>query len=354
MNLFVIGGTGFISGALVRHLLENGHQVTTFTRGSTSTPAPHERLVEQYGDRRRRGDLERAAGNTTYDAVFDMIAYEADESELAAGVFKGKTRRFIHCSTISVYTVSDELRCPITEDQARLPEMKRRLPHDAFGHQYGLDKRRCEEVLWSRHDPDAFPVTMLRPTFVCGPADRSQRDWFWIERILDGSPLLVPGSGDHAFQSIYVEDLAFLFAGLLDHPQTIGKAYNAVGEEIFTLNTYLDRLCKLLDRDPERIPIDEDVFDRLDLSSNPHGDVFPFDTRRTAIFSLDRTKRDLDYRSTNFDEWMAGTIDWFRSRQARHSLGYERRDEEVDIARRWHTGRRSLAEQIRTTLPYPT
>lgn len=352
MNVFVIGGTGFISGALVRRLLKDGHRVTTFTRGRTLSTARHERLVETYGDRRRRSDLERASGSATYDAVFDVIAYEPEESELAAEVFHGKTGRFIHCSTISVYMVSDEVRCPITEDQDRLPEMKRRFTHDAFGHQYGLNKRRCEDVLWSRHDPKTFPVTMLRPTYVSGPADPTRRDWFWIERILDGRPLLIPGSGDHTFQSIYVEDLAHLFVDLLDRPQSIGKAYNAVGEEIFTLNTYLDRLCRLLGRNPERIPIEEDVFDRLDISSNPRGDVFPFDTRRTAIFSLDRTKRDLDYRSTAFDEWMAETIEWFRSGQTGHSLGYERRDEEIAIARRWQAGRRSLVEKMLKELPY--
>lgn len=345
MNLFVIGGTGFISGALVRRLVADGHHVTTFTRGDTPAPVQHEHLVEKHGDRHRRGDLERAAGDATYDAVFDMIAYNADESELAADVFAGRTRRFIHCSTISVYMVSGDVQCPITEDQDQLPAMDA-WPRNPFGHDYGLNKRRCEDVLWARHDPERFPVTMLRPTYVCGPRDQTLRDWFWVERILDGHPLLVPGSGDHAYQPIYVDDVAHLFATLLGRPETVGHAYNAVGEDILTLNTYLDCLCRLLSRDPERVHIDRDVFDRMALSSHPRGDAFPFDTRRTAIFSLDRTKRDLDYRSTPLDEWMQTTIDWFRTQHGGHSVGYERRDEEVALAERWRAAQQKVAEEM--------
>lgn len=350
MNLFVLGGTGFISGALVRRLLADGHRVTTFTRGRSAPAARHERLTETHGDRRRRADLERAAADGPYDAVFDMIAYVPDESALAADVFAGRAARFIHCSTISVYMVSDAVRCPIGEDQDRLPA-RDAWPRSPFGHQYGLDKRRCEEVLWARHDAEAFPVTMLRPTYVSGPEDRTLRDVFWIERVLDGRPLLVPGCGDHAYQPIYVDDLAHLFADVLRRPETVGQAYNAVGEDILTLNTYLDLLGRLTGRDAERVHVPRDVFDRLDLSTHPRGDVFPFDTQRTAVFSLDRTKRDLDVRTTPPEEWLQTTIDWFRRDYDGHSLGYDRRDEEVAFARRWKARHEALVREVLADTP---
>ena len=202
-----------------------------------------------------------------------------------------------------------------------------------FGMQYGIDKRACERVLWDAHHDVQFPVSMLRPTFVSGPADPSRRDWFWIERVLDGQPLLVPGSGDCAFQQVYIEDVAAAFAALLEHDISVGKVYNVAAEEIFSLNEYLGLVGELAGRQVQLVNMPQPAFDRLDIGSHPRGDVFPYNTRRTALFGLDRIKQDLGYRSTPFGEWMASTIAWWR-KQATHSLGYERRQEELALVRR--------------------
>jgi nucleoside-diphosphate-sugar epimerase len=199
-----------------------------------------------------------------------------------------------------------------------------------FGMQYGIDKRECERVLWDAHQDAHFPVSMLRPTFVSGPADPTARDFFWIERILDGKPLLVPGSGDCAFQQVYIEDVAQAFAALLDHPVSVGKAYNIVGKEIYSLNEYLRMLGELTGRAPTLVHVPQSDFDEQPFSTNPRGDVFPFNTRRTAVFSLERVKRDIGFRPTPVREWMAATIDWWR-KQGRHSLGYDRRTEELTL-----------------------
>jgi len=228
--------------------------------------------------------------------------------------------------------VSDQIQCPVTEDQDGLPLMKF-WDRNPFGMQYGIDKRACERVLWDAHHDTLFPVSMLRPTFVSGPADPARRDWFWIERILDGSPLLVPGSGDCAFQQVYIEDVAAAFAALLEHEVSVGKAYNIVGEEIHSLNEYLRMLGELVGQGLTCVHVPQAVFDKQALSTHPHGDVFPFNTRGTAVFSLDRIKKDLGYRSTPVREWMADTIAWWR-KQGTHSLGYELRAKELEFIAR--------------------
>lgn len=336
MRVFIIGGTGFISGALVRRLLEAGHEVTTFTRGRASPPvaADHPRLLTRTGDRHHRSSLEAAADGEPFDAVYDMIAYSPDESKMAIDVFRGRTERFIHCSTISVYMVSNDVDCPITEDQD-----KRRVmdywPRNPFGMDYGINKRKCEDVLWEAHRKGWHDVSMLRPPYVAGPEDPTIRDYFWIERILDGGPLLVPGEGEDEFQLVYVEDVGRAFASLLDHPESSGKAYNVADEEIVTLNGYLQRVAKLLDRerDLELVHVPQDEFDKLSFSTYPGADVFPYNTRRCATFSLERIKEDLGYGSTPFDEWMRATVDWYREQTGLRSHGYEyRRDELSYIA----------------------
>jgi nucleoside-diphosphate-sugar epimerase len=211
---------------------------------------------------------------------------------------------------------------------------------------YGIKKRQCEDILWRAHDEKLFPISMLRPTYVSGPHDPTKRDFFWIERILDGKPLLVPGCGDFAFQSVFVDDVTQAFVELLNFDTTIGHAYNVVGEEIFSLNDYLKSLSRLLHRTPQLVHIDQEVFDRLPFSHCPDGDVFPFNTRRTAIFSLDKIKRDLNYRSTLFHKWMSVTIDWYLNKYQGHSYGYERRTDEIKFIGRWKNIQSKLGKEI--------
>ncbi|MCK6562988.1 NAD-dependent epimerase/dehydratase family protein [candidate division KSB1 bacterium] len=342
MNILITGGTGFISTRLTQQLLDAGHHVTVFTRGiSTSLLTRTAQLQHIRGDRRNEADL-AALPCRTWDVVYDMVAYEPEESQLAVKVFRGKVGRFIHCSTISVYMVSNELQCPITEDQDQAPVMEF-WPRNPFGMDYGIKKRQCEEILWKAHDEKRFPVTVLRPTFVSGPNDPAKRDFFWIERILDGKPLLIPGSGDFAFQQVYVEDVARAFANLLDFPQSRGRAFNVAAEEVFSLNEYLHALGRLLACKPELVHVDQNVFDRHSLSRHPAGDVFPFNTRRTAIFSVERIRAETNYRTTPFKEWMPVTISWFTKNFRGHSIGYERREEEVAAAQCGGLGETSLS-----------
>lgn len=337
MNILVIGGTGFISGHLVKILLQSNHSVTILTRGiSQCSLFDSSRMKVIIGDRNQESSLRKAIEKTTFDVVFDMVAYEAEQSAAAVKVFQGKVGRFIHCSTISVYMVSNDVQCPITEDQHKTPLMEY-FARNPFGMGYGIKKRQCEEILWAAHDEKKLPVSMLRPTYVSGPGDPVKRDFFWIERILDGEPLLVPGSGDFAFQSVYVNDVADAFASLLTSEHSIGKAYNVVGEEIFSLNDYIRALCRMLGKSPELVHVPQDVFDALLFSTSPEGDVFPFNTRRTAVFSLDRIKNDLGYRSVPFTMWMPKTIEWFTSTFTRHSNGYQRRKEELEFIRQWNS-----------------
>jgi nucleoside-diphosphate-sugar epimerase len=329
MNIFIVGGTGFISKRIVLILLHEGHHVTVFTRGKTPILFQSSKNLQiKTGDRKKTNDLSNAIGNQTYDVIYDMIAYAPEQTQLVVESIKGKTGRFIHCSTISVYMISNMIQCPVTEDQDNMPVMDF-CDSNPFGMDYGIKKRGCEKILWQHHDAQNFPVTILRPTYVCGPGDPTLRDYFWIERILDGRPLLVPGSGDFAFQQVYVEDVARAFVAMLNSPDSIGEAYNVAAEEIFSLNEYIEALGILLHCKPEMIHVDQQRFDQQSFSRNPRGDVFPYNTRRTAIFSLDKIKQDLNYKSTPFNTWMPLTINWYLNQFKGHSIGYERRDAEI-------------------------
>lgn len=335
MKVLMIGGTGFISSNVVKLLIEEGHDITLVTRGESKIELFDKNKVQfVYGDRHDKEFLNKLANEKSFDVLYDMIAYIPDESQMISDVFGGKVPRLIHTSTISVYMVSDVIRNPIKEEEDKHPLMKF-WDRNPFGMQYGIDKRKCEDVLWKAHNEGKFEVSMIRAPYVCGPNDPMKRDYFWIQRIMDGKPLLIPGSGDYASQHVFVEDLAKAFVDLLKYDESKGKAYNISSEEIFSLNDYLDTLCSLLEKNPERVNVDLEVFEKIPFSVSPEGHAFPFNTYRTAIFSIDRAKRDLNFQSTPFEKWMPGTIDWYLNEFKKDSVGYGNRDKEVEFVEKW-------------------
>lgn len=331
MNILIIGGTGFISGRLSEKLLLRGHKLTLLNRGNTKTELRgKQNLSFVYGDRNDKRILSELVSKKKFDVVYDMIAYDEKDSQTAIDIFKNKIGRFIHCSTISVYMLQQDVRIPVTEDQINL-ELMKEFKRSPFGWDYGINKIKCENVLWKNHDDKSFPMSMLRPTYVSGPKDPARRDWFWIDRIIDGKPLLIPGDGNFRFQQVYIEDAAEAFCKIIETDKSIGEAYNVAGDESFTLNEYLSQLMKLLNKKSDVFHIDQKEFDNLELSYSNEGDVFTFNTRRDAVFSLEKIKDHLGYSSTPFDEYMKTTIDWFQNECKNHSTGYSRRDEETNI-----------------------
>src|SRR5690606_42096584 len=86
MRILVIGGTRFIGPYVVRHLVENGHEVTVSHRGQTQAQLPPQ-VQHLYGDRydlpARRDEIARLAP----DAAIDMFAFtEADARATVAGL----------------------------------------------------------------------------------------------------------------------------------------------------------------------------------------------------------------------------------------------------------------------------
>src|SRR5438128_1606029 len=97
MKALIIGGTGLISGAITRELLRKGHQVTVYTRGQRPVPKGVKVMT---GDRFKRAEFEAAMKATRFDAVFDLISFNAEDAASALRAFGGRVGHFMHCSTV--------------------------------------------------------------------------------------------------------------------------------------------------------------------------------------------------------------------------------------------------------------
>ncbi|MDZ4717579.1 MAG: NAD-dependent epimerase/dehydratase family protein [Roseiflexaceae bacterium] len=227
MNVLIIGGTGTISRAIVQALLRRGHSVTLYNRGLRADPPPAEVRVI-IGDRRDRPAFEAALQHESFDAVIDMISYTADDAASALSALRGRVGHFIQTSTVMTYGP------PFTglyqDETAPL-----------YGRNdggYGENKVAADELLMRAFVEEQFPVTIVKPSFTYGPGHPlwRQTDWHtdWIDRLRKHKPLLVVGDGLNYFQFLPAPDAAEAFAGLLGHPQALGKIVNLANPQPIT------------------------------------------------------------------------------------------------------------------------
>lgn len=113
MKVLIIGGTGNISTAITRYLIEQGqNDIYLYNRGNI----PVEGTTTSFGDRKDYNDFEiKVAKLGEFDTVIDMICYEPNEARSDVRCFKGKTKQFIFCSTVDTFT-KPASRYPIKED----------------------------------------------------------------------------------------------------------------------------------------------------------------------------------------------------------------------------------------------
>ena len=92
MKVLIIGGTGNISRGIVGALLKRNHEVVMFNRGQhPDAPPPDIQII--HGDRRDRDDFENKMRAEKFDAVIDMISYNADDAASALRAFRGRGGR---------------------------------------------------------------------------------------------------------------------------------------------------------------------------------------------------------------------------------------------------------------------
>jgi 2'-hydroxyisoflavone reductase len=198
MRILILGGTGFIGPHMVREALRRGHEVSLFNRGRTNNELfPDLELL--VGDRNSR--LEALEGGK-WDVVVDNSGYVPRHVEDSARLLAPIVSHYIYISTISVY---GDFSKPIDEDTA-VGTMDDETVEEVTGETYGPMKALCEKRVLS--EVGAHNSTILRPTYICGPGDRTDRYTYWPVRTMRGGEMLWPGTPDDDIQMIDVRDLA--------------------------------------------------------------------------------------------------------------------------------------------------
>lgn len=219
LKLLVLGGTAFLGPSLIEQAKARGHSVTTFNRGKTEKRIGSIDGIEKlFGNRdpRKRADdadaqspmglsqIEEAIANgQTWDAVIDTSGYVPRHVRASAELLGKVCGQYVFISTISVYARNDEAGA---DEGAALAMLNDPLTEDFQNPQnYGPLKAGCE-----RAAEQAMPgkVTTIRPGFIVGPGDPTDRFTYWPVRAAQGGEMLWPGGEGDPVQLIDVRDLA--------------------------------------------------------------------------------------------------------------------------------------------------
>ncbi len=227
LNILILGGTSFLGPHQVAYALGRGHSVSTFTRGKTK-PSVHAELFDQIeslvGD--RKDNLE-ALKNRKWDAVIDNSGRDVEWTRATAELLKDNVGLYLYTSSTGVfypYLGSDfpETKEVILEEPEGIEDEEMKMEY-----WYGVMKANSELVTREHFGDDRSII--VRPTYMIGPADKTDRFIHWPVRLAKGGDVLVPGKPTDPVQYIDVRDVAEWMIRLIEE----GKAgtYNAVGPQ---------------------------------------------------------------------------------------------------------------------------
>jgi 2'-hydroxyisoflavone reductase len=214
MSILILGGTGFIGPHLVRYAMSRGHKITIFTRGRRDGDLP-DGVTRLVGD--RNGQLGSLVGGK-WDAVIDDSATNPDWVKQSADALKNSTGRYLFTSSTGVYY-------PYLTPKADESIQPHSNTIDAKDQDeaYGVNKTKCElEVMRVFGDRGL----VVRPTYIVGPGDTSDRFPYWAARMPLGGDVLAPGRKDDPVEWIDVRDLTAFYIKLIEDRK--GGAFNGV------------------------------------------------------------------------------------------------------------------------------
>lgn len=227
LELLFLGGTGFLGPHQIEYALARGHRVTMFNRGMSGAGMYGDRVEALIGNRDSKIDagLSALAGTRRWDAVIDNSGYLPRHVRDSAALLKGRVGRYLFVSTVSVYDPSAADRV----DEAT-PLSKSLGPTEEMSWaNYGPLKADCDRAVREIHGEGA---TVVRPGFIVGPGDDTDRFTYWVDRVARGGEMLGPPDRERALQWVDVRDLCPWIVDLAERDR--GGVFNAVGPEART------------------------------------------------------------------------------------------------------------------------
>ena len=241
MKALFIGGTGKISAAIVRRLVNDmDWEVWLLNRGNRpeAVPVGAKQITVDIND--EAAVREKLAGQF-FDCVCEFIGFTPEQVERDYRLFRGMTRQYIFTSSASAYH-KPAANYIITEGTT--------LANPLW--EYSRNKIACEEFLMRKYREEGFPVTIVRPSHTYDERDipvavhGDNGSWQVIERMRQGKPVLIHGDGTSLWTLTFNTDFAVGYTALMGSRHAIGEAFQITGDETLTWNQIYQTIADAL------------------------------------------------------------------------------------------------------------
>lgn len=203
LRILILGGTGFLGPAIVRAAQARGHSLTLFNRGKTRT-ALFPDVPRLVGDRDPKKDQGiQALEKGEWDVCFDDCGYYPRMVSASADLLKDRVGHYVFVSSISAYAKNEKEGGDENEPLGTMADPTVEVMGAGYEN-YGPLKVLCEQASMR-----AFPgrCTVIRPGYIVGPEDPTDRFTYWPVRAARGGEMLAPGAASDPLQVIDVRDL---------------------------------------------------------------------------------------------------------------------------------------------------
>ncbi len=322
MKVLVTGGTGFTGKALVRRLIDTGHEVVAldYQEGLKTEELRNwgaKVVIGTVTDRAVVKEVMRgievvhhlAAAFREMDVSNDYY-YEVNVTGtriVLEEAFEQKVKKFIYCSTCGVHGNIDNP--PGGEDAPIKP-----------ADYYQRTKYEAEPIVEAFYKKGLKTVT-LRPAAIYGPGD-PERFYMIFKRVAKGYfPMF--GSGKTYYHPLYIDNLIDAFMLSMEEGRGDGQAYLIADEEYLEIEDLVKRTARALNV-PIRIPhfpvmpvvVAGHICEKICKPFHLTPIIFPRRVdwyRQNRAFKIDKAKKELGYvPRVGIDEGLQRTGAWYK------------------------------------------
>jgi len=324
MKVLVTGGTGFTGKALVRRLIDEGHEVIALD---------YKEGLET--DELRKWGAEVVIGSVADKAVVDKCMQGVDVVQHLAAAFReldvpnsyyeeinvGGTRntleaahkqgvkKFIYCSTCGVH--GNVENPPANED----------APINAADY-YQQTKYEAEPVV-HEYAGKGMKTVVIRPAAIYGPGDL-ERFFMIFKRVKNGKfPMF--GGGKTLYHPLYIDNLVDAHMLAMEPGKGNGQTYLIADEEYVSIEDLVRRIGGALGVDV-KIPhypilpliVAGHIFEKACKPFKITPPIFPRRVdwyRQNRAFDVSKAKRELGYDpKVGLDEGLRRTAKWYKNK----------------------------------------
>jgi nucleoside-diphosphate-sugar epimerase len=215
MKVLFIGGTGIISTACAQLAMSRGFQLTVLNRGQRNSLPGLRQITADIND--ARAAARQSPINAGMPSWISFVTRRRKSSNASRSSRKNGAVHFHQLSQRLSETLAHYL---ITESTP--------LANPFWD--YSRNKIACEERLQRALREEAFPMTIVRPSFTYGDTavplalNSWPKSFTAVDRMRRGKPVIIPGDGLTLWTMTHNSDFAKALIGLLGHQGAIGHA----------------------------------------------------------------------------------------------------------------------------------